>query len=87
MRAEFKKHPEALQPAIQRCVNEIKYWNIEVKDRAAIYLRTNKTDLPVVLCRRVLTALSTDKITDADLMALRRDKRATPRMIAALRNG
>jgi hypothetical protein len=87
MRREFKEHPQALQTAIKRCVNEIKYWNIEAKTRAAIYLRTNKEDLPVVLCRRVLTALATDKITDADLMTLRRDKRATPRMITALRNG
>ncbi|MCV3767427.1 hypothetical protein [Rhizobium sp. TRM95796] len=87
LRTDMKKYPDAVAAAQKICVRNLTYWDLDTKSNAAIYMRTSKEDLPKTACRRILKALASDRLQASDFVALRRDGRFTPRMIAALRNG
>ncbi|MDH6267679.1 hypothetical protein M2360_003076 [Rhizobium sp. SG_E_25_P2] len=87
LRADMKKYPDAVAAAQKDCVRNLTYWDLDTKTNAAIYMRTSKADLPKTACRRILKALASNSLQASDFVALRRDGRFTPRMIAALRNG
>jgi hypothetical protein len=87
LRADMKKYPDAVAAAQKRCEHNLTYWDLDAKSNAAIYMRTSKADLPKTACRRIVKALASNSLQASDFVALKRDGRFTPRMIAALRNG